>query len=102
MVSAAVTRRRIQQLAPRIQQITDELLDTIAEATEVDLIDAFAYPLPITVICELLGVPTQRRTQLHDLSSLTAASQARGDPEVFVAASTAMVSFLRVSVRTVS
>lgn len=95
LVTAAFTRRRIQQLAPRIQQITDELLDSMADAVEVELIEAFAYPLPITVICELLGVPPQRRGQFHDLSSVTAAREARDDPTAFVAASTAMVSFLR-------
>jgi cytochrome P450 len=95
LVSAAFTRRRIEQLAPRIQQITDELLDMMADAARVELIDAFAYPLPITVICELLGVPAQRRAQFHDLSFITAGRGALGDPEVFVAASTAMVSFLR-------
>jgi cytochrome P450 len=95
LVSAAFTRRRIEQLAPRIQQITDELCDMMADTAQVELIDAFAYPLPITVICELLGVPAQRRTQFRDLSSITAAREARGDPDAFVTASTAMVSFLR-------
>ncbi|MGH3797632.1 MAG: cytochrome P450 family protein [Pseudonocardiaceae bacterium] len=95
LVSAAFTRRRIEQLAPRIQQITDELLDTMADAAQVELINAFAYPLPITVICELLGVPAQRRAHFHELSSLTAGRGALGDPEVFLAASTAMVGFLQ-------
>ena len=72
LVTAAFTRRRIEQLAPRIQQITDELSDTMANTAQVDLIDVFAYPLPITVICELFGVPTQHRAQFHDLSSTTA------------------------------
>jgi cytochrome P450 len=94
LVTAAFTRRRIQQLAPRIQQITDELLDTMADAVAVELIEAFAYPLPITVICELCGVPPQRRRLFHDLSSVTAAREAYDDPTAFVAASTAMVSFL--------
>ncbi|MFD5869509.1 cytochrome P450, partial [Corynebacterium sp. NPDC060344] len=51
--------RRIEALAPRIQQITDELLDAMEADPKrrADLIDAFAFPLPMTVICELLGVP---------------------------------------------
>src|SRR5215475_12801615 len=53
LVNKAFTSRRIEQLRPRIQQITDELLAAIDEP-EVDLLDAFAFPLPITVICELL------------------------------------------------
>src|SRR5512142_2663644 len=50
LVSAAFTARRIERLAPRIQQITNELLDGLGQVGEVDLIMAFAYPLPITVI----------------------------------------------------
>lgn len=93
LVTAAFTRRRIEQLAPRIQHITDELLDTMATATRIDLIDSFAYPLPITVICELLGVPAERRAEFHEWSSILVTTLA--DPDVFAAAATAMVSYLR-------
>ncbi|HEX2263283.1 MAG TPA: hypothetical protein VHH52_05890 [Pseudonocardiaceae bacterium] len=48
LVTGAFTRRRVEQLALRIQQITGELLDAMAGAAQVDLLDAFAYPLPIT------------------------------------------------------
>jgi cytochrome P450 len=94
LVTGAFTRRRVEQLAPRIQQITGELLDAMAGAAQVDLLDAFAYPLPITVICELLGVPPQHRTEFHDWSSIMVTGVLAG-PEVFIAASTAMVNFLR-------
>ncbi|MFD9354005.1 cytochrome P450 [Streptomyces sp. NPDC060031] len=59
LVSREFTPRRIEALAPRIQQITDELLDAMEADPKrrADLIDAFAFPLPMTVICELLGVP---------------------------------------------
>src|ERR687893_840770 len=87
LVTAAFTRRRVEQLAPRIQQITDELLDAMATATQVDLIDAFAYPLPITVICELLGVPDDRRAEFHHWSSFVITGQLAG-PDVFAAATT--------------
>src|SRR4051812_2077534 len=53
LVSAAFTARRIEALRPRIEEITDDLLDAMAGRAEVDLIDAFAFPLPIQVICEL-------------------------------------------------
>ncbi|MEQ4723159.1 cytochrome P450 [Nonomuraea sp. B19D2] len=59
LVSRAFTARRVERLRPRIQQITDELLDGLPE--EFDLIERFAYPLPIQVICELLGVPGEDR-----------------------------------------
>ncbi len=60
LVSAAFTPRRVEELRPRVQAIVDDLLDAIAAAgpdARVDLIAAFAFPLPFTVICELLGVP---------------------------------------------
>jgi cytochrome P450 len=58
IVSAGFTARRVERLEPRIAQITNELLDAMDGRDEVDLIDAFAFPLPIQVICELLGVPS--------------------------------------------
>ena len=66
LVSAAFTPRRVKQLMPRIQQIADGLVNAMARRVasgqrEVDLIKAFAHPLPITVICELLGIPQADR-----------------------------------------
>ncbi|MGH8929382.1 MAG: cytochrome P450 [Egibacteraceae bacterium] len=58
LVSKAFTARRMHDLRPRIEAITDELLDAaVAAGPSVDVVTALAYPLPITVICELLGVP---------------------------------------------
>jgi cytochrome P450 len=94
LVTAAFTRRRIEQLAPRIQQITDELIDAMANEAQVDLIAAFAYPLPITVICELLGVPAGRRTQFRDWST-TLVTGALADPDTYCAAATALVRYLQ-------
>jgi cytochrome P450 len=61
LVSKAFTPRMIEQLCPRIQQITDELLDAVQSQGQMDLIADFAYPLPITVISEMLGVPPTDR-----------------------------------------
>jgi cytochrome P450 len=61
LVSAGFTARRVERLEPRIATITAELLDEMAGRTEVDLVDAFAFPLPIQVICELLGIPVADR-----------------------------------------
>ncbi|GAA3103615.1 cytochrome P450 family protein [Streptosporangium carneum] len=68
LVSKAFTPRRVEGLRPRIQEITDELVDAMAARGEADLIDDFAFPLPITVICELLGVPSQDRDTFRDWS----------------------------------
>lgn len=59
LVSRAFTVRRVGELRPRVEQITAELLDRLTDP--VDLLEQFAYPLPITVICELVGVPEADR-----------------------------------------
>ena len=57
LVSKAFTPRVVEGLRPRIQQIVDGLLDGVAAARSMDLIEQFAYPIPVVVICEMLGVP---------------------------------------------
>jgi cytochrome P450 len=61
LVSQAFTPRMVAQLEPRIQQITSELLDQVAGKGEMDAIRDLAYPLPVTVIAELLGIPAELR-----------------------------------------
>lgn len=94
LVSSAFTRRRIAQLAPRIKQITDELLEAMDTAMRADLIATFALPLPITVICELLGVPADRRAEFHDWS-ITVVAGSLAEPDAYRRATTAMVRYLR-------
>jgi cytochrome P450 len=65
LVAAAFTTRRVELLRPRIEQITDDLLAAMDGRDEVDLIDAFAFPLPVTVICELLGIPVADRDKFR-------------------------------------
>jgi cytochrome P450 len=59
LVTKAFTPRRVAGLRPRVEAITSSLLSAMADgdSAEVDLIEAFAFPLPITVICELIGIP---------------------------------------------
>ena len=67
LVSAAFSVRRTEQLRPRVESVVDDLLDRIAAAgpdARVDLVASFAFPLPFTVICELLGVPEADREAL--------------------------------------
>jgi cytochrome P450 PksS len=68
-VSKAFTPRLVQQLRPRIQQITDELIDAVAPKGAMNLIDDFAFPLPITVIAELLGVPLEDQDKFRKWSN---------------------------------
>jgi cytochrome P450 len=86
LVSAAFTARRIERLRPRIQKITDELLDAMAGTEVLDLIDAFAFPLPIQVICELLGVPAADQASFRKWSNVIVSGTIAGDqlPVAFV------------------
>ena len=61
LVTKAFTPRMVAALAPRIQEIADELLDAVEAQGEMDLVDSFAFPLPIIVIAELLGIPSADR-----------------------------------------
>ncbi|MFC9312423.1 cytochrome P450, partial [Streptomyces sp. NPDC057011] len=67
LVAREFTPRRIEALRPRVQEVTDELLDAMAAAPDrrADLIAALAVPLPMTVICELLGVPDLDRARFR-------------------------------------
>lgn len=68
LVNKAFTSGVVSRLRPRVEQITDELLD--AMSGEVDLMKALAFPLPITVISELLGVELEDRDQFGAWSNL--------------------------------
>ena len=61
LVGAAFSPKVVTGLAPRIAEVTHELLDATGGAAEFDLVLALAYPLPVTVIAELLGLPTSDR-----------------------------------------
>src|SRR5918997_5536779 len=70
LVSRAFTVRRVSALRPRVEEITAGLLDRISGLSEpVDLVAEYAYPLPITVICELVGVAEEDRAAWHRWSS---------------------------------
>jgi cytochrome P450 len=101
LVTKAFTARRVAGLRPRVEAITASLLDA-AEARAamlkstggedvIDLIEAFAFPLPVTVICELLGVPAQDRDQFREWSDAIVASE--GEPGSFQAAAEGMYRY---------
>lgn len=68
LVSRVFTQNRIDRLAPAVQRTTDMLLDAIFESRTdlVDLVESFCVPLPILVICDLLGVPELDRTSFRE------------------------------------
>jgi cytochrome P450 len=65
LVSKAFTPRVVEVLRPRVQRIVDELLAGVQAQGHMDLIEDFAYPLPVIVICEMLGVPAQDRDRFR-------------------------------------
>jgi cytochrome P450 len=93
LVNKAFTARRVEQLRPRITAITAELLDDMSTRDEVDLLASFAFPLPITVICELLGVPVADRDDFRAWSATIVADTV--SPEVFTDHATAMTAYFR-------
>ena len=68
LVSKAFTPRAVEQMRPNIQRIADELLDEVADKGQMDVIHDFAYPLPIMVIAEMLGLPGSDRKELKGWS----------------------------------
>ncbi|MER6084581.1 cytochrome P450 [Streptomyces sp. NPDC001833] len=86
LITRAFTARRVAALEPRIQEITDRLLDEMLPRGRADLVDALAYPLPITVISELLGVPELDRERFRKLSNeVVAPSNPGSEYDAFVA-----------------
>lgn len=69
LVSRAFTPRFIEGLRPRVQQIIDALIDAVLPRGEMELIGDFAFPLPIGVICEVLGIPPGDQERLRDWST---------------------------------
>jgi cytochrome P450 len=86
LVSKAFTPRVVERLRPRIQQVVDGLLDAVHPARAMDVIADLAYPLPVTVICEMLGVPGGDRARFRQWSEAIARSldaiAMPGDPEI--------------------
>ncbi|MFF5301422.1 cytochrome P450 [Streptomyces sp. NPDC013161] len=78
LISRSFTMRRVEELRPRVQRITDDLLDAMLPSGRADLVEALSYPLPITVISELLGVPELDRAEFRKLSTEAVAPTSSG------------------------
>ncbi|WP_329582975.1 cytochrome P450 [Kitasatospora sp. NBC_01250] len=70
LVSKAFTPRRVAEFEPRVQQLTDRLIDGFAARGSADLIHEFAFPLPIYAICDLLGVPAEDQDDFRDWAGM--------------------------------
>jgi cytochrome P450 len=72
LVSKAFTPKYMESLRPRVQKIADELLDLVQDKGEMDIVKDYAYPLPINVISDMLGVPRSDRAKIRDWSGAIA------------------------------
>ncbi|MDT7786182.1 MAG: hypothetical protein QOF58_4601, partial [Pseudonocardiales bacterium] len=91
LVSKAFTVRAVEALRPEIQKITDGLVGDLSDHDTADLLDAFAFPLPIRVICLLLGVPVGEQEQFRSWSRALVSGHS---PEAAAAAATAVAEYL--------
>jgi len=86
LVAGAFTARRVEALRPRVTKLVDELIDHLITLPQpADLVENFSFPLPVQVICELLGVPPADRHLFHEWSD-TVLSDISGDPAEIEAA----------------
>jgi len=100
LVAKAFTNSRVDALRSRVQVIADELLDRVAgDEGPVDLVAAYAFPLPYTVICELLGVATDERDHFgHELGVLLTPATTDAEDRRAHEASDEVVRFLHALV----
>lgn len=99
LVQGAFIARQIEQLRPRIEALSHRLIDRMEDADRADLLPAFASPIPVIVIAELLGVPTERSEQLlawsHAMVAVYELGPSREQIEQARRASDEFVAFLR-------
>ncbi|MGV9990804.1 cytochrome P450 family protein [Streptomyces sp. NPDC003374] len=93
LVAREFTARRVAELEPRVQRTTDELLDRMlsSDGGRADLVEALSFPLPISVICELLGVPHLDRDSFRNWSNEALGAT---DPELRRAAAVSMAKYI--------
>ncbi|MFI5778365.1 cytochrome P450 [Nocardia sp. NPDC051570] len=83
LVAKAFTGRRVEQLRPHVREIVDGLLDELeGSGRPADLVQRFALPLPVTVICEMLGVPTKDQHRFRDFSDTVLSTTAYTREEI--------------------
>ncbi|MEX2541636.1 MAG: cytochrome P450 [Trueperaceae bacterium] len=90
LVNRAFTPKMVSALEPRIREIAAQLVDAAEDDGGMDLIGDYAFPLPVIVIAEMLGIPSEDRDLFKEWSRVgTAAIDVRTSPDVYAAASQA-------------
>ena len=82
LVTQAFTPKAVDALAPRISALAEEMLDVIAPTGTADLIEALAYPLPVIVIAELMGIPAEDRNRFKQWSDVIVSQTRTGAENV--------------------
>ena len=99
LVNRAFVSRQVERLRPRVELLANELIDRFPTDGPVDLLPAFAAPLPITIIAELLGVPVEMGPQLldwsHDMVAMYVPGRSRATEEKADRASREFAGYLR-------
>jgi cytochrome P450 len=68
LVVKAFTARRVEDMRPRIREVVDQTLDAVIDRGRMDLIADFAFRLPVTIICDMLGIPEEHREAFYTSS----------------------------------
>src|ERR1700757_1865917 len=68
LVVKAFTARRVEDMRPRIQDVVDKTIDQVIDRGHMDLIEDFAFRLPVTIICDMLGIPEEHREVFYNSS----------------------------------
>ena len=92
LIQGVFTRKRVESMRPMVERIAGGLLDGLRERGTVDLVMDFAFPLPIMIICELLGFPPE---DLHSYRAWSTAILTKGGATTFEQAVTEMQAYLR-------
>ena len=100
LVNRAFVTRQVERVRPRIAKLANELIDGFEKAGKIDLIPAFAAPIPVILIAELLGVPAAMAPRLRDWSHRMVAmyqfNRTRNIEDRAVAAAQEFTTFLRI------
>ncbi len=92
LIQGVFTRKRVDLMRPMVERIAGGLLDGLRERETIDVVKDFAFPLPIMIICELLGFPPE---DLHAYRTWSTAILTRGSEMSFEQATTELNSYLR-------
>ncbi len=99
LVQKGFMARQIERLRPRIAALTNVLIDALPDSQAVDLLPHFATPLPVTIIAELIGIPTSMNQQLlnwsHAMVKMYELTRSAENERAAVQATIAFVSYLR-------